>query len=138
MKSTLNVPDWLHDQVQEACPGAAMTTIINDALVLALPTWRKAEHLPASIRALKAQIRVQEAANVQAQKAVREAARTTPAPRRRPARSKPVPETVPARRQAVARASATKAQARLTPPKSPGKTPAQSRQSKAPTADSSE
>lgn len=39
MKTSINVPDWLHDQVQAATPGLSFSEACRDALLLCLPKW---------------------------------------------------------------------------------------------------
>lgn len=61
MKTSINVPDWLHDQVEAATPGLSFSEACRDALLLALPAWRKVTDTPAVVVPLNARIRMVEA-----------------------------------------------------------------------------
>lgn len=41
MKTSLNVPEWLRREAEAASPDIPFGTLLRDALVIALPEWRK-------------------------------------------------------------------------------------------------
>ena len=61
MKTSINVPDWLHDQVQAATPGLSFSEACRDALLLALPTWASSTDTPAITISLRARLRIAQA-----------------------------------------------------------------------------
>lgn len=40
MKTSINVPDWLHDDATDCAPDVPFGELVRDALILALPLWR--------------------------------------------------------------------------------------------------
>lgn len=61
MKTSINVPDWLHDQVQAATPGLSFSEACRDALLLALPAWASNTDTPAVTIPLRAKLRIAQA-----------------------------------------------------------------------------
>ena len=117
MKTSINIPEWLHDKVTDTCPDVPFGTLARDALLIALPVWMELGPERGVEQALRAQLRMMQATAAQegvalpAVKAApvaspRRAATPTPAPVSRPARPR---RTVPA---SVTRAAAPSPPAR--------------------------
>lgn len=116
MKTSINIPDQLHDQAQDLAPEIPFGELVRDALVLALPLWQADAAGGPAMLALKVRLRAAEAAagleGVGLMRRQRKP-RATPRP---PAPPAPVPATPPTRRKAAAPKSATKATTKSRPP----------------------
>lgn len=109
MKTSINVPDWLHAEAQALHPDTPFGVIVRDALLISLQTWRGMESRTAVERALKMQLRLETAKNAREAELAAKAAQARKAARRRAAKTKPVPGVRPAHRPASARMSETMA-----------------------------
>lgn len=109
MKTSINIPDQLHDQAQDLAPEIPFGELVRDALVLALPLWKADAAGGPAMLALKVRLRAAEAAagleGVGLMRRQRKP-RATPRP---PAPPAPVPATPPTRRKVAAPKSGTKA-----------------------------
>lgn len=109
VKTSINIPDQLHAQVQDLAPELPFGELVRDALVLALPQWQLEVTGGAGVLALHVRVRAAEAA---AALAGGETIRRQRKPRVNPrpaAPAVPAPDAPPARRKATARKSATTA-----------------------------
>lgn len=115
MKTSINVPDWLHQQVCDSDPEISFSEQVRDALLIATPVWRKEAGKSSIERRLKARVRMLEA------EAAREAVklperRNRPKRVKRPAkRAAPAPDAPRAGRRGSAAPSQTTAGG-LSPP----------------------
>ena len=92
MKTSINVPDWLHQEVVQLNPDQAFGELVRDALLIALPEWRRNASKSSVERALRMQLRLEQARNARADApAVPAVEAEKPAPRRR-ARPKTAPD----------------------------------------------
>ena len=120
MKTSVNIPDWLHDEVRQLAPDTPFGEQVRDALLIALPVWRQDSQESALKRALKAKLR-----ELEAQPGGAKGPKPLPAPatpRRRPAaRAKRAPASEPVGPPARGKRSRTTAKAVSPPPASPRK-----------------
>lgn len=63
MKTSINVPDWLHREAVALNPDQAFGELVRDALLIALPEWRKNAGRSPVERALRMQLRLETARN---------------------------------------------------------------------------
>ena len=61
MKTSINVPDWLHQEAVDLNPGQAFGLLVRDALLIALPEWRKTANRTPVEKALRMQLRLEQA-----------------------------------------------------------------------------
>jgi hypothetical protein len=118
MKQSINFPDWLRDEVADLAPGLNFSDLVKDALLLALPGWRKsAEKSPVELE-LRVKLRLAQATADRVM-AEREALRAAPTPPpRSPAVAAPLPGARRARPKPTAKKSATTVPTG-SPPKAP-------------------
>lgn len=107
MKTSVNVPDWLRQEAAELNPGVQFGAIIRDALLIALPQWRRKAGQPAAVRALRMELRLRAAQQAAAQQAAHKGSRGPRASRRHAATPTPAPATPPKPRRKRAAASQT-------------------------------
>lgn len=91
MKTSINVPDWLHREAVALNPDQAFGELVRDALLIALPEWRKNAGRSPVERALRMQLRLETARNaLEANRAAPDDGEGEPAPGRR-SRREPAP-----------------------------------------------
>lgn len=137
MKTSINVPEWLYEQVSAACPEIPFGTLARDALIIALPVWGELGPERSVEQALRAQLRMMTATAGQAGVSlpgVKPAA--APAPRRRAAPTPP-PAALPTRPKRAAPKSAPKAGGLSTPARGSRSELGRSRRRQEPTGGSS-
>lgn len=118
MKTSVNIPDWLHDECRELAGDAPFGEQVRDALFIALPVWKKDGAETAFKRALKAKMREIDARAAQAAKNRLEYERSRAA-KKPAARAKRAPASAPARPPVAGKASRTRAAKPSPPPASP-------------------
>lgn len=114
MKTSVNIPDWLHDEVRQLAGETPFGEQVRDALLIALPLWRSEAADAPLKRALKAKLREIEARPA-ASPRVQEIRRKVAATTTREARAKLAPASARARPRTAGKRSATKA-AKPSPP----------------------
>lgn len=126
MKTSINVPDELHHQVQDLAPDIPFGELVRDALLLALPIWQADVKQGPVVMQLQLKLRAVEAsAGEHGVSLVRR--QRKPRPASPPAeREAPAPATAPARRPRAGKQSATTAQARSAPSGQAGRSRARS------------
>lgn len=109
MKTSVNIPDWLHEQARATSPNLPFGVQVRDALLLALPVWKDAAASSPVRNEIDAQVRLTQA--LAARAGVKLPKDTAPLRRahRRAVRREQVPGAPPARPKAAGKPSATKA-----------------------------
>jgi len=123
VKTSINVPDWLHEDVTALAPEVPFGEMVRDALIIALPVWTKAAAGSAAEIPLRARLRFAEA-NA-AQERVRRVALEAAEQARRDRRAKPkrAPATRPKSHPDGDRQSDSKARSRSRPARSKRSSP---------------
>lgn len=108
MKTSINIPEWLHDKVTATCPGVPFGTLARDALIIALPEWDRHGPDGAAARALEVELRLLSARAAQAGVTLPQTAPARQQRARPRATPTPPPAAPPTRRKSAARKSPTK------------------------------
>ena len=108
MKQSVIVPDAIVEEVQRLNPGVTMSVLIRDALLIALPVWRRLEGKSAVERSLKMQLRLAEAESALEAAQRQQAQEQRPTGRGRSAQPKPAPGAAPTGPKAGGRSSGSK------------------------------
>lgn len=109
MKTSINVPDWLHQAVCDSDPEITFSEQCRDALLIAMPVWRRETERSTIERRLKAKVRMLEADAARAQVLLPERRHRRARPASREAAATPAPDSRPARRRPAGPQSQTRA-----------------------------
>lgn len=112
MKTSINIPEWLYEQVQRTCPGQPFGTLARDAILIALPVWAQLGPDRALEQALQAELRILSATAAAQGVTLPAGAPQARRPHRRVKPQAPAPEATPVGRKATARKSLPKTPAR--------------------------
>lgn len=61
IKTSIDIPEWLHQQALDSCPDMKFGQLVRDALLIAIPEWRKLGPDRALELALVARLRMMQA-----------------------------------------------------------------------------
>ncbi len=107
MKTSINVPDWLHQQVCDTDPELTFSEAVRDALLIAAPVWAKEQDRSSIERKLKMRVRMLEADAARSAVRLPERRHRGKAAGRLPAPAAPAPDARRAGRPRPAPRSAT-------------------------------
>ena len=113
MKTSINVPDWLHQEAVALNPDQAFGLLVRDALLIALPEWRKTAGRTPVEKALRMQLRLEQARGGLESGRRPPAGAEAPADRRPPVQQEPGPDSPPAGHQNGGAKSGTTAAKRV-------------------------
>lgn len=108
MKTSVNLPEWLLQELREINPDVNTSTLVKDALLIALPAWRKAKTTNPVQRALEMQLREVRAKTARDKAVELQKQRAARPPRARAKAPGPGPGALPARPTARAVGSGPK------------------------------
>ena len=107
MKTSIWVPDWLHDQATDTDPEIPFSEMVRDAILIALPVWAREADKSSIERRLRAKVRMLEADAARAQVQLPERRNRRKASARPSAVAGPAPDAPPAGRRPDGRKSQT-------------------------------
>ena len=109
MKTSVNIPNWLHAEAVALNPDAPFGVLVRDALLIALPEWRRSGKAAPIERALAMQLRLARSESARAAEQQAQASRAAGVAKRQSKAAKRAPDALPAHHRATGRRSGTTA-----------------------------